>query len=667
MNPDENLEEYTAFFRKHYIFWLDDESGPPAASTLKSAFKVTALFHASFARGIYSSLQVLDAIKSGRFPSFDLAFIDVRLAGSDQYFTKVAEIKDTAPPPIGDSSVYTDDKAELNRIEEFSGPDKFGFDLAKVKSQAGESGGLFVWAWAMRICSEAKYIIYSASDDAKAKMEFLRIAGILDICNKGDLFHITNPEEYIVETVDKWFKVYASAFGNFREGVTKVTYTPLLHDPREGEKLVENCVVRRDRNFVSPIYFGSQQRRKHPDSAFIIHHVASRDEGREWRLTYERYGEFRDRGGVFSRPYVIDTLVKLIGRKIERYEIDRNVTDLVLNLKDTSQTWAVELGGAGGRRWEGVPLHLLPLGGEYDLSSRTVMLKNREEARDTYLFASFFLPWANALIGSDGKKASDALSAIRSQFGQQFKNGCELMRLLCGGAPFNDFIEASAERMPRELAAKALERYDVVGAGKVLSAETARLIKEYLNSDPPYRDWKAVKGMVELTYESLRAHFEDWVRYQDADWLIEIMPERGDREWNSGKWYADVRWIKTALDTILNNVTTDKAKAFDLSKNFEGTPSVMISIVKASSPARLIITVADNGVGCDVDALMASASGGYDRLLDGEGAHLLRAYGDLTISSGGREAHLGSGQGASDNPDSSPAEGTSVTLSILLG
>lgn len=660
-----NLEEYAPLFRKLYVFWLDDESGPPAASSLKTAFKIPALYHASFARGLYSSLQVLDAIKNGLFPPFDLAFLDVRLAGSDQYFTRVTEVKDTTPPPIGASPIYTDDKAELNKIEEFSGRDRFGFDFEKVKGQAGESGGLFVWAWAMRICSEAKYIIYSASDDAKAKMEFLRIAGILDICNKGDLFHINNPDEYVADVVDRRFKAYRNAFSTFQDGVTKVTYTPLLHDPKKGEKLVENCVVEKDKDFVKPPYFDSAQRRHNPGNAFIIHDLAARDGGSEWTVIYERYDEFIERGGAYSRPFIIETLVELIGKKVERREVDRNLTDFLLNFKDSSQTWTVQIGDDSGCRWEDVPLYLLPLGGKFDAGSRTVTLKDENEAGNTYLFASFFLPWADALLNGDEKKIGDALVEIKSQFGQQLKNGCELMRLFCGATPFNDFIEASAERMSRESAGKALERYSTVRIDKVLSAETARAVKEYLGSDPPYRDWKTIKGMVELTYESLRAHFGDWASHCDGNWLVDIKPDRGDEEWDSGKWYADVRWIKKAvLDTILNNLVPEKA--FNEQENFKGTPSVRIRVVKAAKPDRLLVTIEDNGVGCNVDALV-STTRGYHRMLEGEGAHLLRAYGDLTIRSGGREVRLGAGQGAEDSGGGPPPEGTSVTLSILLG
>jgi hypothetical protein len=644
----------SSLFRKHYFFWLDDQIGPPAARALRDVFKRPELFHISVARGLYSALQVLDAIKNKSFPPFDLAVLDVRLKDADQYFAQVSSLADTSPL---NPQIYIDDKAELNKVEEFSGPDKFGFDFAEVKTQAMQNGGLFVWAWAVRICSTAKYIIYSASEDVKSRIQFLRIAGILEVCNKTNLFHVASPDDY-AELLDVHYSAYETVAKNGFPGIQKIKYVPLLQVSDEGGLLSQNCLVeKRPEDFVDPDYFGSTQWRTNPDLAFVIHDISPSLGGNELRVTYERYADFEKRIiAAPTKPYIVEKLIEVLHEKIERGEIDRNIADTILLLKDSNEQWTAQIADGSKYKWTVSPYEL-PLGGRLDVENKTVTIDSEEEAKSTYTFAAFFLPWAGDLVAADRRKAKIALSEIEAIFGNALKNGCALMREFCASAPFNDFIENSATSLNRDDAERALRRFKELKVESALSEETQKTITSWLSGDS-YAEYLVIKHRVELELASVRRFFEEWKSTCDQEWSIDIASNDG---LETGKWYADVDWIKSVLKAALGNLIIERA--FDPARGFAGTPTVKVTIGEDREPDRLMIVIQDNGAGLQVSRLKAS-SGGYRRLLQGKGLKLLRSYGELTVRSGYDEFDWGTGR---ERATATPTSGTCVTFSVLLG
>src|SRR6266404_7332269 len=404
---------YLKSFRKHYFFWLDDESLAPAESLLHAFGEVSELFDLSFARGLYSALQVLDAIKNGKFRPFDIAVLDVRLAASDQYFSKLETIDDTTPfgtgSPLHLKPIYVDDKAELNKINEFSGTEHFGFDLDKVKGEAAESGGLFVWSWAIRVCGEAKYIIYSASDLVRSRIDFLRIAGVLEICNKLELFHRRDPREYVKSTTDPCFARYSELAHRGFEGVNKITYIPLIHNGKTGDDVFENVIVEREKDFLGVGYFTSAQRRMHSDRAMIIHEMHLYETIGEVKIVYERYDQFLARTKISPpKPYIVERVVEMVDQKIERNEIDTVLARAILT-SESLELWTIQIANEPSFQ---LPAHLLPLGGSVDLNNRTIRFERADDARDTYTLPSFFLPWGRDLLSDDKTRIQGALEAI---------------------------------------------------------------------------------------------------------------------------------------------------------------------------------------------------------------------------------------------------------------
>lgn len=647
---------YLTSFRRHFFFWLDDESLKLPESVLEALGNIPELFHLSVARGLYSSLQLLDAIRNHKLPAFDIALLDVRLSRSDQYFAQLETIADTEPfareSQSRVTSIYVDDKAELHKIHEFSGPEHFGFDLDQVMGEAPESGGLFVWSWAIRLCGDAKYIIYSADELLRSRIEFLRIAGVLEICNKLELFHQSNPRDYIQNTTDPcWIKYKQLAESGFN-GVTKITYIPFIHKGTTGQDVFQNVIVEMDKDFVPEGYFTSAQRRR-PDRALIIHEMAISKSG-DVKVVYERFDQFLARASTSpSQPYVMERVIEMLEKKIERNEIDTVLARMILSSR-SNQVWTVRI---GDREFQS-PAHQLPLGGLVDFANRTVSFATEEEARKTYTMPTFFLPWGSALVSNEPTIITGALDGISARFGDRLKNGCGLMESFCRYQPFHSFIEQAACEKTKGDAQLARTRFDELKMDSVLLNETSAFLRDYLDADPPYRDWEKAKTKVELTFKALLARIQAYASTLDSTWCVEINPLRAALP--NGKWFADMEWIGLVIETVFNNLASNKA--FDPAQGFAGIPRVRVSLTKEVEPSRIIIAIEDNGVGFDVAALCAPNTGYYN-LLQGQSGRLLQTYGRLTIRSTNGECDLESKQ-VTLNPMTDG--GTLVTFSIML-
>lgn len=647
--------EYASQFRRHYFFWLDDQISASAADALEDAFKEPDLFQLSMARGLYSTLQVLDAIRRFDLPRFDIAILDVRLKDSNRYFIRLESTADTSPR--SEYPIYIHDKAELNKVAEFSGPEKFAFNFQSVKSQARENGGLLAWAWAFQICRDAKYIIYSASESAKSKIEFLQIAGILEVCNKGDLFHVASIEDQM-DAFDHHYSSYGTLVEQCFAGTERIKYFPFSGTGESGELLSENAVVEKSaQDFVPHDYFGSAQWREYPENAFVLHELDSSGEGSELTVIYERYLDFEKRiTEAPAKPYIVEKLIEVIHSKIERGEIDTVLTRAIL-AGNSHQIWTVQIGVKPPVRLLG---HLLPLGGQVDLDNRTIKLDERE-ARATYSFPAFFLPWGQKLLRGTPAEIQDAQDEIRKEFGDKLKNGVGLIKVFCKDREFHPFIEIGALSRSSAEAAQARRLFDSMNVDSVLLKETTTLIKSYLEAGPPYHNWQAIKEKVELTFKALLGRIEKRTKTFDTNWTAEIFPSRDDLP--SGKWYADMEWIGTVLDTVFDNLASNKA--FDVSRGFDDTPLVKVSLrMEESEPARISIVVEDNGVGLDVNSLVDARTTSYHTLRQGQYGKLLQCYGRLTIRSTNGEYDLETQRVRSERTTS---RGTLVTFSVILG
>lgn len=546
-------------FKKHYIFWVDDETGDKEAQNILDALEHKNLFNASIAVGVYSSLQILDAIKNRKkLPQFDLAVIDFRLGTSQSYFSAIESIKETAPQPLGIGNPYEDNAGELKLIERYSKEDAFNFIYSEVKDEIerNNNGGLFVWAWAMQVCNEAKYIIYSAND--MTTLKFWKMAGVLDICDKGKMF-----------------------------------------------------------------------------------------------ITQDASG---------SKSYFISKLTDVVGEKLRRGKVDSFVTEKLL---EDNGTWTVMIGDGSEYKFENVPSVLAPLSVNTDFANRTIAL-SEEEASNTYLLASFFLPWAKDLLSLDPLKIQSAVKEIKAAYESQWRPATSIMREFCDNEkPLHPFIESTTRDQTIENLTKAKDAYKQLGIKRYLSSATAHSLESYLEKNT-FEEWEKIKHSLELEINNnngLKHYFELEAEKSviGKSAFSVVVQKNGEEKEISTKWYADVDWIKKVVSIVLNNLT--KSKAFADSTI---TPNVRITMNVVSSPPTMQIQIRDNGVGFDVSREKLLERGrGYSVFSDEAVSRRLRAYGRLFIESRGNKLEVGTK--AESKSDLLTGEGTIVTFEIYLG
>jgi len=348
----------------------------------------------------------------------------------------------------------------------------------------------------------------------------------------------------------------------------------------------------------------------------------------------------------------------MIRMKIKEHEIDHYIARILLKKKGE---WTVTVSNKLGDIWlKKVPFYYAPLSGDINIENREIKLS---DSKNTYLLATFFLPWADKLCSSKNKETLEAINEIEREFSGLYESAINVLTAFSNNPPFHPFIEGDSSQWNKNKAKEASQLFDNLKVQYVLTEDTRKIIKNYLDQyefENGSNKWQNIKEQLEVRIEDLVAFFVKKSKDYPSYGPFAILPKN-----ERTKKYVDKKWLIDILTAILENLP----KAFK-EGSFSGQPKVTIPIEfgTINNKKALIIEIKDNGVGFNVHD--KTSWSGLKKFFSAEGRRLLSRYGYLSFESKEKKLIISSEFITSDydgNPLSSDIkEGDGTRVKLVL-